>query len=578
MTRTESLDVVTASILGAKLEAVGRDMATTLATVARSSQLSTSRAFGCALLDADGQVVAIDEPLHLPAVQETVANCLEYYRFDLAADDVIISNDPYGGGSSVHYFTLVAPVGYEDDTVAYVATRAHMPDIGGVVMGNYYPAAWELWQEGARFTPMKIVLDGKRRRNAIDTLILNGRDLEGFRGDLEAALATVRVGRERLLSLIHDHGLETMSLGMAASVEYSERVFRAALAKIPEGVYAGEALLDHDGQGRTDLGVRVALERTGDSVRLDFTGTDEQSAGFVNSPPANTKAFAMLPLLGFVDQSVPRNSGLLRAVELIAPEGTLVNPAYPAPTGWCRDHVGYEVSAAVGQALAAALPDEAGLGHASRPLAYTVDKQQRVGGVEEQLGRTDYIQLTQPGASATSHGDGWGAPGAAARSLLPSVEEFEGATGAAVARLEYSVDSGGPGRFRGSPATETVIRLRPGSHERLFTCVAGCRRPPEGQLGGLPGGGAQIRLVLDGEAHELEAVELDRPLDTGGELTISAAGGGGWGDPRDRDPDAVRADVLDGYVSPDAAASLYGVSVEPAGEAPAAMATDGRES
>jgi N-methylhydantoinase B len=574
----EALDVVTASILRGKLEAVGRDMATTLATVARSSQLSTARAFGCALLDADGNVVAIDEPLHLPAIQETVDQCLEYYRFDLAADDVIMSNDPYGGGSSVHYFTLVAPVGYEDDTVAYVATRAHMPDIGGVVMGNYYPIAWELWQEGARFTPMKIVVEGKRRRNAIDTLILNGRDPEGFRGDLEAALATVSVGRERLLSLVHDHGLETMSLAMTASVEYSERVFRTALAKIPEGVYSGEALLDHDGQGRTDLAVRVTLERRGDGVKLDFTGTDEQSAGFVNSPPANTKAFAMLPLLGFVDESVPRNSGLLHAVDVVATEGTLVNPAYPAPTGWCRDHVGFEVAAAVGQALAAALPDEAGLGHASRPLAYTIEKRERVGGVEEQLGRTDYIQLAQPGAGASSHGDGWGAPGAAARSLLPSVEEFEGATGATVARLEYRADSGGPGRFRGAPATETVIRLRPGGHGRLFACVAGRQRPPEGQLGGLPGGGAEVRLALDGEVLELEAVEIDRSLDKGGELTISAAGGGGWGDPRDRDPGAVRADVLDGYVSPEVAAGVYGVSVDVPGGEPAASATDGRES
>src|SRR6266567_7977657 len=136
MAHNETLDVVTASILSAKLEAAVRDMATTLATTAHSSQLSTSRAFGCALLDAEGDVVAIDEPLQLPSVQETAGQCLEYYRFDLAADDVIMTNDPYGGGSSLHYFTLVAPVCYQDETVAYVVTRLHMPDIGGVVMGN----------------------------------------------------------------------------------------------------------------------------------------------------------------------------------------------------------------------------------------------------------------------------------------------------------------------------------------------------------------------------------------------------------------------------------------------------------
>ena len=384
-------------------------------------------------------------------MQETAAQCLDYYQFDLAADDVIISNDPYGGGSSLHYFLLLAPVEYDDETVAFVATRVHMPDIGGVVMGNYYPLAWELWQEGARFTPLKIVIDGKRRRNAIDTLLLNGRDPGGFRGDMEAALATLRVGRERIRTLIHDHGRETITSAMGSAIAYSERVFRSALQRIPEGRYTGEAVLDHDGLGREDLAVRVALERARDGVILDFAGTEDQSAGFVNSPPANTRAFALLPFLGFVDESIPRNAGFLRALEVRLPERSLVNPDYPAPTGWCHDHLGYEISAAVGDALAAALPEEAGLGHACRPLVYAIEKRQRFGGVEEQLGRTDYAQLSQPGASATAHADGWGPPGAAARALLPSVEEWESSAGAMIERFEYLTDSGGAGAFRGSP-------------------------------------------------------------------------------------------------------------------------------
>jgi N-methylhydantoinase B len=562
MSRTETLDVVTASILGAKLGAVVHDMGTTLATVARSTQLSTSRAFGCAILDERGEVVAVDDPLHLPSLQQTAEICLEYYRFDLAADDVIMTNDPYGGGSSLHYFTLVAPLGYEDDTVAYLAVRAHMPDIGGVVMGNYHPTAWELWQEGARFTPLKLVVEGKRRRNAIDTLLLNGRDPEGFRGDLEASLATVNVGRERLLSLIQEHGLETIKAGMAESVDYSERVFRTAISRIPDGTYAGEALLDHDGQGREDLAVRVTLERRGERVVLDFTGTDAQSAGFVNSPPANTLAFALLPLLGFVDESVPRNAGLLRAVEVRLPEGTLVNPTYPAPTGWCQDHVGFEIAAAVGGALSDALPGEAGIGHASRPLAYSVEKRELVGGVEEQLGRTDFVQLAQPGANASSHGDGWGPPGAAARALLPSVEEFEGTTGVTITRLEYRADSGGAGRFRGAPATETAIRFPRGGYERLYACTAGRGHPPDGQLGGLSASPGLMRLSIAGETSELDAVVVDRSLSQGAELTILAAGGGGWGDPRERDPDAVSADVLDGYVTAEAAQAVYGAPVD----------------
>ena len=379
---------------------------------------------------------------------------------------------------------------------------------------------------------------------------------------MEAALATLSVGRERLRTLMHDHGRETITSAMGFAIAYSERVFRSALQRIPDGRYTGEAVLDHDGLGREDLAVRVALERTRDGVILDFAGTAEQSAGFVNSPPANTRAFALLPFLGFVDESISRNAGFLRALEVRLPGRSLVNPDYPAPTGWCHDHVGYEISAAVGEALASALPEEAGLGHACRPLAYAIEKRQRFGGVEEQLGRTDYAHLSQPGASATAHADGWGPPGAAARALLPSVEEWESSAGAMIERFEYLTDSGGAGRFRGSPATETVIKLGGEGYERLYACLAGSRHAPPGRLEGLSAKPAALRVAIDGELLDVQTVEIDRPLTEGCKLTIVAAAGGGWGDPRERDPEAVRTDVLDGYVSSGAAGSVYGVSVD----------------
>jgi N-methylhydantoinase B len=562
MESTETLDVVTASILGAKLEATVRDMATSLMNIAPSRQLSTARAYGCAILNENAEIVATDAPLHLPTLQDTITRCLDYYQFDTAFDDVIVTNDPYSGGSSIHYLTIVAPFGYEDETVAYLAVQAHMPDIGGTVMGNYHPLAWELWQEGAVFTPLKIIIDGKRRRSAIDTLLLNGRDPEAFRGDLNAVLATVDVGRERLTSLIGEHGLELFHRGMAASIDYAQRRFEAALKRIPEGTFSGEATLDHDGQGREGLTVRVDLVRQGDRIHLDFSRTDEESRGFVNSPESNTRAFALLPLLGLLDDSVPCNVGLLRALEVTAPEGTLVSPRRPAPTGWCRDHIGYEIAEAVGQAMVAALPEEAGVAAACRSLVFTVDKQQRVGGVVEQLSRTDLGQLTQPGASATAHGNGWGAPGALGRALLPSVEEFENESPLGIRKLEYLEDSAGAGRFRGAPATETVMVVPPGGHDHLFVCMAGRTHRPPGRLGGAAPTAAAVRVAVDGTTVDVEAIDYDRDLAAGAEIQIIAAGGAGWGDPRERDPDEVRADVRDGYLTAATATATYGVEVD----------------
>lgn len=558
MSERPQIDQVTAAIIAGKLGAVVDDMATTLANVAHSRLLSTSRAFACALLDEQGQIVAIDAPTYLPTVQETVAKCLDEYRFDIAFDDVIVTNDPYGGGSSVHHLTLVAPVGVNEETIAYLAVQAHMVDIGGTVLGNYNPIAWELWQEGARFTPLKIVIEGKRRRSAIDTLLLNGREPEAYRGDLDAVIATANVGRERIAELVSEQGLEQTRHGMETSIEYAERRFRAALARLPEGEHTGEATLDNDGQGRRDLTVRVNLRRDGeDGVALDFGETDGQSAGFVNSPRPNTIAYALLPLLGLIDDSVPRNAGLLRAVEVTTKPGTLVEPAYPAPTGWCRDHVGFEIAESVGKALAAALAEEGGVVHSSQPLLFSIDQRVQVGGVEEQLGRTDYVQLVQPGAPASAHGDGWGAPGTVSRGLFPSIEEFEAENAVAVERLEYVKDSAGTGRNRGAPATEAVIRLDPDG-ERLFACPAGQDNVPTGWAGGGPGAGIQLSVESAGETTPIENVVVDQPLSGETRLRIRSAAGGGWGDPRERDPELVRADVLAGYVSAEEASRVYG--------------------
>jgi N-methylhydantoinase B len=559
-------DVVAATILRAKLEGVVDEMAAALSNTAHSSRISTSRAFACGVLDQDGEVAALDHPLHLASLGRTAAAILDYYRFQVAQDDVFISNDPYGGGTTIHQFTILAPLGDGDDIVAYLAVQAHMSDIGGVVMGNYHPTATELWAEGARFTPLKLVREGRRRRDAVDTIVLNSRDPEGFRGDLDAMLATVNIGRQRLGELIRSVGREPVMAGMADAIRYAERRIAAAVADIPEGRWRGEARLDHDGHDREGLAVRVALERVWDGLRLDFTETDDQSAGFVNSTPTNTVAYALLPLLGLLDETVPHNAGLLRPLDVVLRPGSLVDPAFPAPTGWCREHMGYEVAEAVSQALASALPQRAGLGYANRSLVFTVTKDVRVGGVEEQLAVTDLTVLGQAGSPGRAGVDGWGQPGPASAGLLLSVEEFENGVDATVERLEYITDSAGAGCHRGSPGTETVIRFPADSRERLYACVAGTAHPAPGYAGGSSGSAGSVVVRAAGGEDAARLVQ-DRPLAGGAELRILTGGGGGFGPAHERPPEQVLSDVVDGYVSPDAAAAAYAVAIDGAGTA-----------
>ena len=563
MSGTAPLDVVVASIVRSKLGSIVDDMATTLANTAHSSRISTSRAFASAVLDAEGQVVALDNPLHLDTIAGSAEACLEYYRFATASDDVILTNDPYGGGSTVQFFTLVAPLGYGDEIVAYLVVQAHMSDIGGVVMGNYHPTAIELWAEGARFTPLKIVVDGKRRRDAFDTVVLNGRDPEAFLGDLDAMLATAEIGRSRLTALIDEYGLATVEGAAEASIAYAERRLRAELARVPAGTYEGAGALDHDGQGREDLVVRATLERTGDGVVIDLSASDDQSAGFANSPVSNTRAYALLPLLALLGDDVPYNEGLRRAVEIKTRPGSLVDPAFPAPTGWCRQHPGFEIAEAVSHALSEAVPELAGLGFANQSLLFSVRKDVRVGGVQEQLGVTDYAELGPPGAPAQSEGDGWGKPGPASVGLLPSVEEFESEVEATITRLEFAPDTAGAGRWRGAPGTQTEIRLPEGSKEKLFACLSGSVHGHEGYASGGAGGLANLELSSGGESETVPSLLQDRDMSPGVELSFRSPGGGGFGDPLARPREAVRDDVLAGYVSVEQARVVYGVALDP---------------
>ena len=541
-------DAITASIIGARLNALVDDMALTLLNAARSSSIGVRHQFACAVLDASATVVVTDNPRHLASLEASTRSCAEAFAFDLEDDDVVLTNDPYGGAPSIHYFTVVAPVRIGNAISAYVAVQGHMGDIGGIVMGNYDPEAREVRTEGVRLTPLKIVKLGRRRRDVVDTIILNSRLPERLAGDLEAMIAAIGVGRHELEALAGAHGSQIVLDAMRTAIEYAERRLRIALARVPAGEYLGCATLATNAVTAT---VRVTLSRVGSDTILDFTGSDPQLPTFVNCTRDTTRTHALLPLLGLLGDDGPWSGGLLRAVDTVIDEGTVVAPRYPTPTGWSLEHPGREVAEAVRTALAAALPGDVGPGLPSRGLAFTVRRRARVGTTEEQLDMVDLATLAQPGAAAGAAVDGWGHPGPESLGRLPSVEEFEQSSPLKIRRLEYRCDSAGAGRQRGGPGVSAVLTLGPDEH--LYALAVD---GDDGLAGGLGGGSGSV--AIDGGEV---AVAVNRRLD-GGELELHAAGGGGFGDPRERPRDAVRADVLDGLVSEVAAQRLYGLGVE----------------
>ncbi len=557
-------DKITADILQSKFDAVVAEMHATLVNTACSTRVSEANQCCCGLFTESGLLVAIDNPLHLSSMSDTAAAVLDFFQYDLSTEDILLTNDPYGGGTRVQEFTAFAPVSFEDEIVLYLGVRAHMEDIGGDLRGNYNPLATEIWAEGVRCPPVKIFRDGKLLKDTLNTITLNSRNPKSFRLDLEAMIASIKIGQMRIQEQIHDYGIKVVLGAMSRSIDYAEIRFSSMLESWGNNKHEGKCKLLHDCQKREDLFIRINVEVKKGRLCLDFTGTDKQSSSFINSTPSSTLGFALLPIFASFGAEIPKNAGSLRCVDLIAPEGSLVNPKLPSPTGWSASHVGSEIALAVSDALSGFMPDKIANIAGNPMLLYTILRGIRHGSTVEQLGVIDYARFTQGGCSGAAGLDGWGMPGISAASPLPSIEIFEAEFGGQIQKLEYVTDSAGAGLWRGGAGTEAHIKLpvaEPGDFY-LTACVIP-HLQETGFSGGAPGTDNAIQVRANGAEIDIERAHVDQKLTQTSELTIEMGGGVGWGNPIAREPERVLSDVLNGFVSVEAAELEYRVIIDP---------------
>ena len=557
-------DKITAEVLRSKFDAVVAEMRATVINTACSITVSEANQCSNALFTEAGLLVTIDDPLHLSSMSETAAAALDYFQYDLGGEDILLTNDPYGGGSRVQEFTAIAPVSFEEEIVLYVGVRAHTEDIGGDLRGNYNPRATDIWAEGVRCPPVKIYRDGKLLKDALNTIALNSRNPKAFRLDVEAMFSAIRVGRARMAELLHDYGAKVVLDALDWSIDYAQARFGSMLESWGDTNVEGRCRLPHDCQGREDLDIRVRLEITGGRLLLDFSATDAQSTGFVNTTPAQALSYALLPVFALLGADIPKNAGSLRCVELLAPKGSLLNADLPAPTGWSASHVGTEIALAVTLALAELVPEKAANVAGNPMLIFMIRRGIRNGFTVEQLGNTDYARFTQGGCSGAAGRDGWGLPGISSTTPLPSVEMFEAEVDGEIRKLEYVTDSAGAGQWRGGPGTEASIELPdPDPDEFYLTACVIPRQQACGFAGGAAGTDNAVEVRSGAETINVASACVDRRLGQRPELNIRMGGGAGWGNPLARKPEQVLSDVLDGYVSPAAAEALYGVVIDP---------------
>lgn len=561
-TGADRVDIVVGSMLQRKLEALVAEMDRTLVNTAYSSHISVSRRCATAVFTEQGRLVAVSNPLYAYPLSMIVERVIDYFLYDLSAEDVLLTNDPYGGGTRVQEFTLVAPVARGDSIGMFVAVCGQTEDFAGDVRGNFHPGATEIWAEGARCSPVRLVRDGKLRKDVLQTLLLNSRSPVALELDLHAMRAAASIGRRRLEEVFEAHNAKSLLENVNWVLDYSERRMRSSIGRIPNGRYEGVGTLGRDPHAGCEKHVRAVLDVHDGHVTIDLSGSDAQSTGFVNATRAVSSSFAFLPVLAACGGGVPCNAGSMRCIDVVTCPKTVVDPVLPAPVGWGFNHVGAEVADAVRHALEAALPGVTPRIAANGVLLQAVHHLSRHGQTVEQAELLDLSSFGQGDSDAAPDHDGWGLPGLSAAVPLPSIELYESTRPGLIEAIEFATDSAGPGKWRGSPGTRAVIRLpRPTLGELSLDAVVVPRVPGSLEHGGMPG--SQNEVVIECETTiAIENSLRSCVLPGAARVTLTMGGGCGWGDPAERAPELVAADVASGLLSPGFAAARYGVVLE----------------
>jgi N-methylhydantoinase B len=558
------IDPILLEVLRNRLDTIADEMELTLLKSAASPIVKEGLDASAALFNVRGETVAQAAaiPIHLGALQFAARRIVRAFPPErMQEGDAFLLNDPYDGGTHLPDITLAVPVFVDGRAVALACTMCHHQDVGGRTPGSVPTDATELYQEGVIIPPTQLFRAGALDENLFALLSRNVRLPEVFTGDLMAQVAAGRLGGLRLRELFAAHGTETVLGYVEELLARAERLTRAQIETIPDGAYAFEDWLDDDG---VDIGQRVKIAVTvrvaGSGMTFDFTGTDPQVRGPFNSVPASTMSAVYYAVRAIADASIPNNGGCFRAVDAVLPEGTVVNPRPPAPVS-CRTATIKRIADTILGALVRALPGRLPAANSGTLLVMAF------GGRDPETGRTFVAsELAAGGMGARPGKDGLDVIETDVSNCMNiPVESVEMNFPLRIPRLSLWADSGGAGRRRGGLGLEKVF-------EATTTDVTISHRgerfasTPWGLEGGAPGVSAHAFIVRrDGTREDLPSKKMI-VLRPGDQLWEYIAGGAGHGDPLDREPGLVLADVLDGKVTPAAARGAYGVVLTAEGE------------
>jgi len=559
-------DPVTVSVIESALFAVTGEMTITLFRTSRSPILVEAKDFGCAITNEKGEIVSVSAglPIHTMGLDFSVRACLQYFGDEIYPGDVYFVNDPhkpfYASGHTPDFVTLV-PVFYQNELVFWSIERGHQADTGAPVPGGLNMSARTEFDEGMRVTPVKLYEKGKLRRDLWDLIFRNLRLKTMIAGDLHSAIGSVKTGEKRLLELIDKYGFDTVKNGTQDMLEYSEALMRDRLSKFKDGTYSAERQLDGDAAGGP-YKIVAKVTKKGDSLTIDYTGTDPQSGAVCNTNLSNTYGATSIAVFMTIGRGLPSCSGTMKPIKIIAPEGTMVNPLSPASTVVGTLHPYNEVIAAVKDCLSNLDPQKS-IADWSRATGIIV------AGIDSRNGEMfSGIEFHSGGGAGGNWGaDGWHNANYNCSALGGQAEEHELYEIFYPHTLLYHRlwnDSGGPGKWRGGLGVEYAWKAETISGEAVLAPYAdGMFTTIQGLLGGKgPLGEAEY-----GDAYLIKAdgtkVDTRRKTayyyESGDTLYYRGNGGAGIGNPFERDPESVRLDVMNDLVSIKSAKDNYGV-------------------
>lgn len=525
------VDAITLEIFRSALTAIAEEMGVTLTRSSYSPNIKERRDFSCALFDPRGRMIAqaAHMPVHLGSMPDSVSAALRGFS-SFAPGDVVALNDPYCGGTHLPDITLVAPIHVpvdgEQRLIGFAANRAHHADVGGISAGSM-PTATEIYQEGIIIPPIKLWEAGRANEAALALILRNVRTPHERRGDLAAQTAANRTAALRMAELVSRWRLPVVEAHTEALIAYAERITRAAIETIPDGVYSMTDYLDDDGFGEGPLTITVTVTVAASSLTVDFTGSSPQTTGNVNTVEAVAKSAAYYVVRCLLPEDAPTNAGTFVPVRVIAPPGAIVNALPPGAVASGNVETSQRITDVILGALAQALPEV--IPAASQGTMNNVT----AGGRDPRTGQPfAYYETMGGGMGASPTSDGLsGVHTHMSNTMNTPIEALEYAYPIRIYAYRLRRGSGGAGKYRGGDGLERELVFETPTEVTLLTDRR--RHPPYGLQGGHPGLPGENLLIRDGVERALPG-KVRFTAAPGDHLRVSSPGGGGWGKPEQR--------------------------------------------